>query len=387
MPYNNYDKKKNGSPIVMLTCAGLFCAFTFAYLYFYQADLLAVSQHLLSGGITTYNKLIGAIIITVTLLILQLLVHSATRLAISMHALTYFPSVLVLSTLSSMIPRDNGTIEIGLSLWFAALLLLIWLAVIYFIKQSKPWQRNVGAGSIFFTNAMWKNVLVIALQFIFVGFAGNNDATMHYRMHIESCLRAGDLSGATNAGKKSKHSDSNLTMLRVYSLARTNSLADKLFHYSIKGNSNDIVPMQGGNECLMYSNDSIYKFLGGRPLNRMDCITYLEILQNRGFATDKVKDYLLCAYLIDRRIDDFVKALPQYYDINDSLPIHYREALTLYTHLRATPYIVYHNNVMDTDYEDMQNLEKQFGSHEERKLAVYRQYSNTYWWYYEYGEQ
>ena len=50
-----------------LLCAIVFCTFSFCYLYFYQADILAVEQHLLSGGKTHYDRTIGAVLITVAL--------------------------------------------------------------------------------------------------------------------------------------------------------------------------------------------------------------------------------------------------------------------------------------------------------------------------------
>lgn len=143
--------------------------------------------------------------------------------------------------------------------------------------------------------------------------------------------------------------------------------------------------MDGATRCLLYPNDSIYRFLGAKPAKPMDAKLYLSALQHSSHASEAVRDYVLSGYLIDRDLDGFANALPRYYEINDSLPQHYREALTLYTHLRANPVLVYHNDVMDTDYEDLQELEKTFASDEERKNAVRPQYSSTYWWYFEYG--
>ena len=76
-------------------CAVVFFVFTFCYLYFYQADVLAMAQHVLSGGKTRYNSLIGAVLITLVLYLLQLLVFAVTRLYKRAHALTYFPSYQV----------------------------------------------------------------------------------------------------------------------------------------------------------------------------------------------------------------------------------------------------------------------------------------------------
>lgn len=51
---------KNGTVAVKAISAVLFLVFVFCYLYFYQADILAVSQHVLSGGKTSYEPTIGA---------------------------------------------------------------------------------------------------------------------------------------------------------------------------------------------------------------------------------------------------------------------------------------------------------------------------------------
>ena len=62
---NNF--KKDDTLKMRLLCTVLFLSFTFVYLYFYQADILAVAQHVISNGTTHYNRTIGAVIITVTL--------------------------------------------------------------------------------------------------------------------------------------------------------------------------------------------------------------------------------------------------------------------------------------------------------------------------------
>ena len=55
-----------------VVCAVLFVLFTFCYLYFYQADVIAAAQHVFSGGQTRYDRLIGAVLITVGLFCLHL---------------------------------------------------------------------------------------------------------------------------------------------------------------------------------------------------------------------------------------------------------------------------------------------------------------------------
>ena len=81
-------------------CAVVFCVFTFSFLYFYQADVLAMTQHVLSGGVSSYNRTVGVLLITLVLYLLQLLVYAISGLYKRAHALTYFPSLLALTVLT-----------------------------------------------------------------------------------------------------------------------------------------------------------------------------------------------------------------------------------------------------------------------------------------------
>ena len=388
MIYANSKIPNGDRNAVAIVCAVLFCLFTFVYLYFYQADILAVAQHILSGGVTTYNGLIGAIIITAILFALQIGVSSVLKFGLKWFALSYFPSVLFLAILSSMTPSADGNgMEVGLGIWKPLVLFFIWAGGAILLQNISLQYYKARTHYLIFSDTIWRNVLLMGLMFVFVGFAGNNDPVIHYRMRMEGMFRSGDIEGATVVGRKSQDADSCLTMLRAYALARCGRLGDELFKYPISGSGNSIVPMATGAKCLFYPNDSIYKFLGAKPQQSMRVGAYLAALQKQGYAMSAVKDYILCGYLIDRRIDDFVRELPKYYEINDKLPLHYREALTLYTHLRSNPLLVYHNVVMDTDYEDLQNLEKSIAESSARELAVYDIYAGTYWWYYKYGRK
>ena len=82
---------------IHIVCSVLFFLFTFSYLFFFQADVMTVTQHLASGGQTFYNPLLGAILITIVLKLLQIGVSSLIRLTKRGYALTYFPSFLFLT--------------------------------------------------------------------------------------------------------------------------------------------------------------------------------------------------------------------------------------------------------------------------------------------------
>ena len=104
---------------------------------------------------------------------------------------------------------------------------------------------------------------------------------------------------------------------------------------NVEANSSQMLPTDSLSTLMMYPVDSLYRFLGARPASRMTPMRYLQLLERRDSVPNPaVADYQLCGYLIDRQLDKFASEIERYYTINDSLPRHYREALTLYTHLR-----------------------------------------------------
>lgn len=383
----NHPQKNSSTISIRLMCAIVFLLFSVCWLFFFQAEVLAMTQHVLSGGVTKYSPILGTIIITIGLMALQLIIYSVIRLRQRTHALTYLPSMLILAILTNVSLQVDGDSIHTLSWWLYGLILVIWLALVIVARLYQEVEEDESFD--LFSRPMWINMLLMALMIAGVAWFGNTNAVFQYRMKAEYEMLKGDYDGALEIGKYSLESDENLMMIRMYALARKDSLGDCLFRYPISGNSEQILPTDSLSRVVMYPVDSIYKFLGARPARKMSPVLFLEILQRRDSVPHKaVTDYLLCSYLIDRNLDRFASDIRKYYDVNDSLPNslpkHYREALTLYTHLRSRPVVVYHESVMDEDFANLKELEKQYPDFMERKGKVEDMYRGTYWYYYDY---
>lgn len=385
----NHPNRNNSTVSIRLMCAIVFLIFSFCYLYFFQADILAVAQHVLSKGITHYNRLVGALLITLVLFLLQLLVYAFLRLRKRSHALTYVPSMLLLAMITNVSSDIDRHFSMGVWWWVFPLVIIVWLLLSLLARALRDVEPEVEPVGIF-SRAMWINMLVMCSLIIIVAFVANTNAVFHYRMRAESALLRADYQHALNEGKMSLETDIDLQMIRMYALSRTGEMAERLFEYPVAGNSSTMLPVEGKSHFSMYPLDSLYKYLGARPKGEMTTVRYLELMQRRDTINDKrIADYLLCGLLLDKRIDDFVCALRQHYgecdtlDI-DHLPKHYREAMTLYTHLRSKPIIVYHNSVMDEDWKNLQELEAKYPDPTERKGKVEEHYRGTYWYYFEY---
>ena len=383
MNYNHRDK--NSSTIAIhVMCAIVFSLFSFCWLYFFQADMLMMAQHVLSNGVTHYNPLIGACVITLLLYLLQKVLYRFLKLKKRSHALTYLPSMLILALLSSIVPEGDNGVRFSMPWWAVLLILVVWGLMVALARTTQDVESDVRFG--LFSRPMWINLLFLSLMMMLVAWVGNTNAVFHYRMKVERCLLEGEAANALQAGKRSLESDKELFMLRTYALAREHALGEHLFEYPITGKREDMLPTaKTSTGFMMYPVDSLYKFMGARPAGLMSPERYLQLLERRDTLPNQtVQDYLLCGYLIDRQIDQFAKEVGRYYHINDSLPKHYREALTLYTHMRTRPRVVYHNAVMDEDYDNFQELERDYKDATERKGKVEEKYRETYWYYYKY---
>ncbi len=378
-------EKTNNSTLVTSLCAIVFIAYTFLYIFFTQSDVLAMMQHVLSGGLTHYDRLVGAIIITIVLYAFQLVVSKLTRFCGKFYALTFFPSLLVLSVLTTVNPDFERVPFSPVWIWLAPLLLIIYIIIIVVFRKNKiSSSASLTRGTI--AGEMWINLLVLSVMFILVSAFGTTGKIFRYRMQMEVLLKKNQYANALDVAETYPHTDESLTMLRAYALSRTGQMGERLFEYPVAGGSNSLLPNGTTVRSYMVADYEITKPLSirkkGKEVSAMDYLTYI---YDNGIAMKPVTDYLLCGYLMDRNLDAFVKLLKKKYDTTSpTLPKHYKEALTLYNHLRSHPLIVYRDEVMETDYSDFQKIEHQFDNQTERMSYLKDFYGHTYWFYYRY---
>lgn len=373
----------NNGTLLQTACAIVFLLFVFVYLYFFQADLLSMLQHVLSGGATHYDRTVGTVVITAVLYLVHLGAKRLGGLDRVCHALSYFPSLLLLAALTDVEVDFSVNPLRGLWLWLAPLLLAVYVFLSLAVKYN--WIETLPPSYSAPISVLWKNLLLMACMFIAVCLCGNNDSVLHYRLRVERLLGSGAYSKALMVGEKSDETDASLTMLRAYALSRSGQLGERLFEFPLTGGSYALLPDGKGVRCLLYPEDRIVRALSIRKKGDMTPMEYLLYIERNGLGRKPVTDYILCGYLLDRNIDAFVNAIRRKYSLTSpSLPKHYKEALTLYTHLRSNPVLVYHNEVMDADYADFQNLEHKYTDARERESYVRDMYGDTYWFYYFY---
>ena len=382
MNYNSVNKNES-TVAVKVMCALVFVVFSFFWLYFFQADVMYITQHALSDGQTQYSRLWGSVLITLVLVVLQAGVYGLTRLSKRTHALTWFPSMLLLAVLTSAGPDVDVHFTFGLWLWLFPLLIVLWGGCVWVARNIQAYESSAPSG--LFSRRMWINLLTMAMMMCGVAICANTNAVFHFRTHAEVAMLRGDYDEALRVGERSLETDGNLMMLRMYALSRQGQLGERLFAYPLVPSSDAMLPTTSATRLMIYPVDSLYRHLGAIPRHEMQPMDYLQAIFRHGQAKPAAVDYLLCGYLIDRDLDSFAREVSRHYAINDSLPRHYREALVLYTHQRNHPVVVYHDPVLDVDYKDLRKLEAEYPSENERKGKVMEKYANSYWCYYGYS--
>ncbi len=352
-----------------VVCAIVFLVFTFCYLWNYQADLLAMAQHVLSGEKTVYNRDLGAFLITTVLFLISIGVFAITGIERRNHTLIYFPSLLLLTVLTDVSERLDEDFSFGWWLFFFPLMLAVFAGVVWMTIQLKPYEMEINDKGMF-SHLMWENLLVLIVMFLLVIQFSNHNNVFHYRMKMETLMVQGKYNEAIQVGQKSLDTDSSLTYLRIKALDQTGELGDKLFRYPIVGRGKSTVADGHNVKAMLWQDPKFH---------------YHRIYYKKGRPDSR--QLILTRYLLNKDLDNFVDKIEKFYKIDSiNVPRHFREALTLYTHLRSNPKFVYHNNVMDADFQDFQDLEKKFKNPVERQSAIRDMYGNTYWYYYQYGK-
>lgn len=361
---------------VKIMCAAVFVAFSFLWLYFFQADILTVTQHVLSHGQTTYNRTMGTLLITAILLSVYGITNRLMNLPLAVHALSLFPSMLLLGVISSANVADKFE-----HWWLGIPLVVLWLGVSWVCKKVHNLRASttrVGR----FPRYIWVNMLLIILMLCGVIFASNTNAVHHFRARAEIALLNGHWDEALTTGHESLETDSCLMTIRMYALSRTEQLGEKLFQYPLIPSSDAMLPTRGERRLLVYPMDSLYRYLGAIPHSSVRPMDYLRKIVNRYHGYTPAVDYLLCGYLLDRDLDRFAVTVARFYALDEHLPRHYREALVLYKHLRSHPVINYQDAVLDVDYDDFHAIQESATDKNDLLNKLQDDYSNSYWYYY-----
>lgn len=361
----------------------VFMAYSFCYIFILQSDMLAYLQHVLSEGHTTYNRLVGSLIVVFLVFIIHAAVSAITRLPEKLYAFTFLPSALFLAVLTDLIA------DYSLCKLLIYLTVLV-LTVLFYIKtanSASSHRRKSDSSSVYISN-----VLILCIMMVVVGLCGNSNDKQHYELKMERLLNESKYEEAVKVGAKSLVSSERLTCLRAFALSKSGLLGEKMFEYPVTSTENALLIPRKDSTHMIFHPDNIYKYLGAFPGETSTSYQFLHLISSQPDllkSRPQIKDYLLTTALLRKNLDLFASEIKRFYDFSDStlvLPKHYGEALVLYSHLRTKPKVTYNNTLTETNYKDFVEFSEKHKDRLTRANAVRQHYGDTYWWFYYYGK-
>ena len=177
-----------------------------------------------------------------------------------------------------------------------------------------------------------------------------------------------------------------LTALRAIAMIRTNQLGDRLFEYPQYYGSDGLFFANDSTTQLRYTNDSIYYLLGVRPYDGESRMEFLSNICHKETGRFTALHYYLATLLLDKKLRDFAKEIPVFYEKGDTLPRYYREAMLLYQQefTDTTSLWKTQDSVMIHRYKAFQELHREGRSDIPEVNHIRKNFGDTYWWYFYY---
>ena len=401
MNRNNPNRQKTAG-IIRFSCGILSFLFSFCYLYFLQGEILAEAQYVYSGGITTYNLLAGAVIISVVLQILQWIVSKLSELPPRWYAFSFLPSMLALAMIACVNRASIIHFSLGDWVWIAPAVMVAYIVVVMIVRRVHTDYNSK-------THDVWSqafpNYIILFVLFIAVGSIPKSSDIYHFELKAERLILAKDYEGATEVGDESLQASARLTQLRMYALSKQGELADRLFDYPQYYGSQGLLDVTDVQPDYRFSSQNICFYLGalcGTSIKSTD--RYYHLMFMDSLWNQHTVDYYLCSLLLDKRLDEFLNDLPTYYSLADSvpnaydsLPLAFREAFLVIGQPDAAMQgsIVIEGDTIATlsdttliqQFREYNEMKAQLSDPIERVNRTRRQFGKTFWWYYDYSDK
>ncbi len=395
------------SRLMPCVCSVVFACFSFCYLFLYQPGYLAQLQYHCSHGETTYQPLVGAVLITLPLLALGLFFHRAVRWPLHLCAISWAPSAWLLSWVTCVrfpeLPDSgSGTPVVGLVLFLAVSLLA---AVLIRLHPDATSERGTLSGYLS------SNLLVLSLLFFVTGVLGYSAVSGHHELRMGRLLHEGKYDQAVLCTADTAGVTYRLYALRAAALAGEGKLGECLFEYPIPHGARTLMPQQSDSLFVYDALPGLYR--GMRAVPRCADNFHEQVFLRNALDIDSlprplVLDYLLCSCLLRGELQSFSRLLTSHADsLTTSLPKHYREALVLSQNLQRSeehvtasasvatssshpipsshathPHPAYFDEDMEASYERFLRLRVAARLGNEEASDSLACYAGTYWMYY-----
>ena len=382
---NNEKENKNRrrtARIIAVASGLLFSAFSFTYLSVFQKDVMEALHYSLAQGKTVYAPWMSAVLITVVLLVLRWAVNALVGLKGPLKALSYSPSCLLLGVLTDVghnVYHGGGISDTWG--WMLPLCLVLYGVLGWLLARAARLWLNPEMPDIWVVNSNFMTLLMLCFMTIGIG---NTNVHFHHELQVEEALRKQDYGRALQVAEKTMDPSRNLTALRAYAMSRQGTMGEDLFRYPQLYGAAGLLMGTSDEKALRLNADSLSVYLGAKPALGEPALTFFRRICEEESGNYTTLDYYLSALLLEKKLDEFVRAFDELYTVRDSIPYYYRQALFLDSKMHPSAV----TDSADVALEELwgKYLQKQQELSGQRGEANYmrREFGDTYWWYYQY---
>lgn len=397
----HYRSTQNKARFLTVVCTILFVVYAVLLYLNHQSGIVALSYYIESELVTStlditkiwISASLGTLMCIIPAMMLLYWLHFPLRL----KAIAFLPSYIVLGILTGISPNTVLSTENEVPVYSSVILLLLSIILI-FLSQTYHEDRSEHAPM---QNYLASNLFLSCIGMLFCVCLTNSDRQLHVQLEMAEAIHRNDYSVMESMPKGETTSNNTITAMQVLNLSKKGILADQLFSLPYLKGSNSLLPEYAPATKVYHTTTIIYSHLQSVP--KGECkearcflqsalngkLTKQQEGKNSSLETSSIKplvDYYLCALLLDRDLSRFSAELPKYYDVNSTLPYHYREALTLFHSTDSAVTRSYIDVPMDSLYLSYQNIQKEFSDNPSlQRKSCYWAYPYSYWNYYYFG--
>ena len=361
-------------------CALYFEVFAFIYLLLLQRDVLAQAQYQFSEGEELYHPLVGASLCTLLLMGLAVLLARFMHwLPLRLKAAPWFPSFFLLGLLTHWRFPQYGDLGSSPSWIYLGVLVVAYGVMLLlgdiFMDSSK--ERETASTYV------WPNLLLLALFSLVTVSLSNTDERLHHTLRSIRLAAEGNYDQILIIAHNQQHPTRQLSAATAFALSQQGLLGEQLFAYPQPFGASGLLPQRGDTLLFAPYVRSIGNHLGFLKTDRTPDSLFYEAAFRRPHVKPALRNYWLCALLLDRNLPAFRSSLLESDTLSSALPRHYREALLLEQQLRPLASDTLVDEELSACFLQFDSLRLALSANpDECELRCREQFPGTYWTYY-----
>jgi len=380
-----------------LTVACVLCFVVYS-LYIYmgeQRDIVALAHYITSGGDTLDSIFISALLGTLLAALPSVLLLRFFPFPIRLKAVATLPSFVILGILTGARMQSIQDSDIHLPVFSGCMMMTVAIALC--VASLSLREDHAEHNTV--PHYMCSNVVILSLGVLMSIIVSNHNRELHDQLLVERLMHQGDTRQALDVGTDYTVQNRNITAMHALALSREGRLADELFSQPGLKGSESLIP-DTAPACRIYlapcmvarhiqaaimpgARMSTARFLEKAMEMRQQAMADTLRMQQDSLSIQPLADYYLCSLLLDRKLSEFVRRLPQFYAISDSMPRHYREAYILAQRRHINDGTVLEDEEITTAITDfIQIMAKNAKDSRQQRKVCLDMYGGTYWSYY-----